>query len=249
MSNKTEEALRREVRDAFFNPTLGLHRSVDILDHPNVRKAFDALRDHYQARPTFEGDEAKVRRWLTNWTMDANKVSGLEALALLDAKDAEIAEWRNAVAVERDEAITATIERDAALSRAEQAEAALAGARGNANKAVDNAAELSLEIVGLRSELAERDAAIVEAVDALQRGKPCEAHAKLLSFLPAKPVVDPLDSAEGFERAVLDMQERCWGDSTTTHIRLSALCDDRRAALSRAGGVKAVFGEAYDGAS
>lgn len=204
----TIEQLRREViREVrWYSNT----RTPDQISRvTSVRAAFDAYDKAVIAanKPTFEGDEAEVRKWFR-----AMPDVGLahQALALLDAKDAEIAgltgpwspaeRWKAIAEGEVEARVDIQVSFDAALSRAEQAEAALA----------------------------ERDAAIVEAVDALQRGKPCGAHAKLVPFLPAKPAVDPLIAVltEALQDAI--------GPKDALAVR---------AAIERAGGVKAVFGE------
>lgn len=146
---KTEEQLRREVVVAArYYPT---ERGADyVMLRSDVRAAFDALRDHYQARPTsqttkeFEGDEEKVRRWLVSmrpgWSsqalalLDAKdeqiatlckaaNASRREYRAMLAAKDAEIDRLKNALEFGGEAASVFRCQRDEALARAERAEA------------------------------------------------------------------------------------------------------------------------------
>ena len=125
-----------------------------------------ALRDHYQARPTFDGDEAEALRWLTG----VRSVHACVIRALLDAKDAEKAALREDWARQEELACGLLTQRDAALSRAEQAEQALAEERKAMSEAVRDAKEACGHL-GLRR------AFISERFD---------------RFLPAKPAVDPL---------------------------------------------------------
>ena len=124
-----------------------------------------ALRDHYQARPTFEGGERDLREYLARLGK-----AGADALALLDAKDAEKAALREDWARQEELACGLLTQRDAALSRAEQAEQALAEERKAMSEAVRDAKEACGHL-GLRR------AFISERFD---------------RFLPAKPAVDPL---------------------------------------------------------
>lgn len=211
------EQLRREVVEAITNVVRSNILAVDFtITVEAVRAAFDAYDKAVIAanKPTFEGDEAEVRNALkccrTNTLNRGSWEWGIydKALALLDAKDAEIAEWRKLE--------TATADaRDSALSRAEQAEAALAEER----KAMSEAASYAIE--DLREWL-------VNYPDAYDRDTTEQAITTLSRFvLPAKPAVDPLVGvleAAGYAVFPEDLEKV-------------------RAAIERAGGVKAVFGE------
>lgn len=128
MTDKSEEALRREVVcEILSRAALPGYWSERYAEFGPVVEAFDALRDHYQARPTFEGDEAEVREWLP-WirdncvSMPGNKAILDQALALLDAKDAEIEYQRELARCRKNGREVAKSERDEALARAERAE-------------------------------------------------------------------------------------------------------------------------------
>lgn len=215
----TIEQLRREVVLAIMRSPPG--PEYIVAKYVTVRAAFDAYDKTVIAanKPTFEGDEAEVRRWLTSWTMDANKLSGLKALALLDAKDARIAELTEQVNEANRASLSFGNQCAAAVAKARDLEAALAEER----KAMSEAASYAIE--DLREWL-------VNYPDAYDRDTTEQAITTLSRFiLPAKPAVDPLVGC--LEQALM----------TDTKDGTARLTSNLRAAIERAGGVKAVFGE------
>lgn len=144
-----------------------------------------AVREALAARYTV-GDEFGSAYPLVN-------PDGPKALALLDAKDAEIRSLEAANASTSQREFEALKQRNTALSRAEQAEAHT----HKLNEQLDRRQDL---LDAAEAALAERDAAIVEAV---RRADEMDAPthrwaAKHFSeplrrfILPAKPAVDPL---------------------------------------------------------
>ena len=131
----TEDQLRREVVRVIATDFSWPEATGELSALPEVIRAFDALRDHYQARPTFEGDEAEVRKRLAARSTVRDEFGiahplvnpdGPKALALLDAKDAEIARLNASDVRMSNTADQFLRERDEALARAERAERALA---------------------------------------------------------------------------------------------------------------------------
>lgn len=236
MTDKTEEALRREVvpeaRDYLIRKGGCFYRhnaegyttdpahagrftlaEAERHSHPNgpdgprdgiryhhVSLFPAALRDH--DRPTFEGDEAEVRKWLRVLS-ELGAGQSTQALALLNAKDDMLKKTEDALdAMSRDYA-----EALAAKERAEQA-------------------------------LADRNVAIVEAVRLLSAVEDTSPDAdaifaakrRLKPFLPApEPVSDPLVEAY-MEHA----------DSSLTEEEAAGYVAELRQAIARRDG-KVVF--------
>lgn len=190
-----------------------------------------------QAQPTFEGDEAEVMASLELMSGIQPGSLGKTILALLDAKDAKLREneasWRDLSAI-----LAGTrAERDAALSRAERAENERENWRRHATyyqecleKAEQALAEERKAHQAFREEV---DAKVRAWQDAGQQGPYAidDAVDGLHSLiLPAKPAVDPLVAvlnAAGYAVFPEDLERV-------------------RAAIERAGGVKAVFGEGLE---
>lgn len=220
MSNKTEETLRREVFSRCENAIHWVERygygRERAMTEANVVAAFDALRDHYQARPeqccakcgslrleavdgsarpTFEGDEAEVRKEIADIAaMTYEGHWSHKALALLDAKDerlASAAKWNDLYANARDEA----------LARAEKEAAYATELHEKLTEVYRQRDEEIVRAERAEQALADRDAAIVEACRRAQCSVACAPTGTsyrewwvepLRPFLPAPEPVDPL---------------------------------------------------------
>lgn len=202
------EQLRREVVLAIMRSPPG--PEYIVAKYVTVRDAFDAYVKARDAasKPTFEGDEAEVRKRLAARSTVRDEFGiahplvnpdGPKALALLDAKDAEIAESHQLQELAKREGVSETIQRIDLLT----------GGDGEYRYSTDSQrncpdeAAMETRIVKRLNEalsraeqaeaaLAERDAAIVEAVRRCDDGW-AKAYIvdPLRPFLPAKPV-DPL---------------------------------------------------------
>lgn len=199
-----EQDLRQEaIREANAAILVGEAKGAPAISYAlgsnRVRAAFDALEAFHRAPAVFEGDEAEVIRQLRARAGDPLIA---DALALLDAKDAEIASAKQELGSLMDSIWRAEFrkqapewkplddlpgmvsqmdnmyagvrgQRDAALARAEQAECE----RDEAREQFDNhVAWASDQLAQAEAALAERDKAIAEAWNEAHRVCPTANH-------------------------------------------------------------------------
>jgi len=235
-----DQDLRREVVQALHSGAGDKHYFALLASMPSVVFAFDALAAYYrnEAKPVFEGGEAEVIRQLRAWTGDPLIA---DALALLDAKDAESTHYRNRYADKVADLAMSDNALSEALSRAEQAEAALAEVEDKLSISESSVKFLRKLLDDARDELAaEREAmsgAAANLVGYIEEKAPGSPTANIVRrylapFLPAEPAVDPLVEILG--EAIGGQFTPGWLEGRTANLR---------AAIDRAGGVKAVFGE------